>query len=129
MSTDNTRSAARSTALEFLYESAIREASAIGLFEDAAGDDSFVRLLLDQVEAKSSEAEALIEKNLSDGWALSRIPAIDLQILKLGVIELQAGEAPQAVVLSEATKLAFSYSTEESAKFVNGILASIAQDL
>ncbi len=129
MSNDSARSEARSTALEFLYEAAIREEAPTKLFEGASGEDAFVLSLLEKVENSSADLESLIEKNLSEGWALSRIPAIDVQILKLGIVELQAADAPAAVVLSEATKLAYSYSTEESAKFVNGLLATIANEL
>lgn len=129
MSNENSRSESRATALEFLYQAGIRDASPIEMFEEIESEDEFVRSLLKSLESKSDQVESLIEANLSDGWALSRIPAVDLGILSLGIVELQMGETPHAVVLSEATKLAFSYSTEESAKFVNGLLASIAAEL
>lgn len=61
------------------------------------------------------------------GWTIERLPVLDLLVLRLGVAELQATDTPTGVVLSEAVDLASRYGTDESAKFVNGVLAAIAR--
>ena len=66
--------------------------------------------------------------NLSDGWALERMPVIDRNILRIGAWEiLHNDEVPNEVAISEAVSLASEYSTEDSAKFVNGVLARLAK--
>lgn len=63
----------------------------------------------------------------ASGWAIERMPAVDRCILRLATYELvaQAG-VPVAVVIDEAVELAKQYSTEDSPRFVNGVLAAIA---
>jgi transcription antitermination protein NusB len=69
---------------------------------------------------------------LAVGWKLDRIARIDLAILRLSIVELLIGfEDPPAndpIVINEAVVLAKKYSTEDSGKFVNGILASVVRD-
>jgi len=60
-------------------------------------------------------------------WALERMPVVDRQLLRLATFELmERPDVPTAVVLDEAVELAKSYSTENSGRFVNGVLAAIA---
>jgi len=69
---------------------------------------------------------------LAVGWKLDRIARIDLAILRLAIVELLIGleEPPPGdpVVINEAVVLAKKFSTEDSGKFVNGILASVVKD-
>jgi N utilization substance protein B len=66
--------------------------------------------------------------NLSDGWSLERMPVIDRNILRIGAWEiLHNDQVPNEVAISEAVSLASEYSTEDSAKFVNGVLARLAK--
>ena len=66
----------------------------------------------------------------SVGWPLERMAVIDRLVLRLAVAELLDPDGPPtAVVIDEAVELAKTYSTDESGRFVNGILASIAADL
>ena len=66
----------------------------------------------------------------STGWALDRLSAVDRQILRLSTFELVALEdLPLAVVIDEAVELAKLYSTEDSARFVNGVLSAIAAEV
>jgi len=63
----------------------------------------------------------------ADGWTVQRMPAVDRALLRLAVYELlHRPDVPTAVVLDEAVELAKDYSTENSARFVNGVLASVA---
>ena len=64
------------------------------------------------------------------GWALDRVAVLDLLVLRLATFELEAHhEVPAAVVIDEAVELAKTYSTEDSGRFVNGVLSAIARDL
>ena len=64
------------------------------------------------------------------GWALDRVAVLDLLILRLATFELESHqEVPAAVVIDEAVELAKTYSTEDSGRFVNGVLSAIARDL
>jgi N utilization substance protein B len=72
------------------------------------------------------EIDELIE-TYSQGWSLQRMPTIDRAILRIGIWELTHNdEIPDAVAISEAVELAQSLSTDDSASFVNGLLARIA---
>lgn len=64
----------------------------------------------------------------AEGWKTDRMPAVDRAILRLGTYELTyEPETPPAVVMAEAVRLANAYSTERSGRFVNGVLAKIAE--
>ena len=65
----------------------------------------------------------------SRGWKISRISKIDLAILRLAVYELLYTDIPDGVVINEAVELAKSYGEEKSSSFVNGILASVSQNV
>jgi len=61
---------------------------------------------------------------------VARMPVIDRNILRIGLYELRADpRTPTAVVVSEAVRLAHTYSTEKSPSFVNGILATLAKTI
>jgi len=64
------------------------------------------------------------------GWTLARMPVLDLNVMRLGVFELlERPDVPTAVVLNEAVELAKRFSTDDSGRFVNGVLASVAADV
>ena len=67
-------------------------------------------------------------RQLADGWALERMPSIDRAILRLGAWEiLYNPDVPNEVAIAEAVALASEYSTEDSPKFINGVLAKLAR--
>jgi N utilization substance protein B len=69
-------------------------------------------------------------RRFARGWALERMPALDRALLRMGVYELvHRPDVPTGAVLSEAVDLASRYSTEESGRFVNGVLAQIAKEV
>ncbi len=73
---------------------------------------------------------ALSLYGISEHWAVERMPAVDRAVLRLGSYELvYEPEVPTAVVISEAVELAKQYSTEKSGRFVNGLLARIAEQV
>jgi len=81
------------------------------------------------VAEHAEEIDRVIAGHLS-GWALTRLPVVDRQLLRLATYELLAcPEVPVAVVIDEAVELAKGYSTEESGSFVNGVLSAVALEL
>jgi len=74
--------------------------------------------------------DAEIDAYLHEGWSLDRLGILDLWILRLGVHELQLGNAPVAVVINEAVELGNRFgATDESGAFINGVLGSAARDI
>jgi N utilization substance protein B len=62
------------------------------------------------------------------GWAIDRMPALDRAILRLAIFELTSRhDVPIAVVIDEAVELAKRFSTDDSGRFVNGVLAAVAK--
>jgi N utilization substance protein B len=93
-----------------------------------APEDYAVRLV-EGVTDRIVEVDALVSAH-SDGWTIDRMPAVDRWILRFGTYELLAEPAvPFAVVIDEAVELAKQYSTEDSGRFVNGVLAAIANEV
>ncbi len=88
-------------------------------------NDYTVRLV-EGVVAHLEEIDAVISQ-CSRGWQLERMPAVDRNIVRIGVFELRhVDEVPTEVALSEAVAMARELSTDESPAFVNGLLAKIA---
>lgn len=85
--------------------------------------------LVNGVVGSIDEIDALIEE-AATGWRLNRMPVVDRNILRLGAFELShRRETPTGVILSEAVRLAKTFSTGRSSAFVNGVLASIAASI
>ena len=77
------------------------------------------------VETNRDRYDALISSK-ARGWRLDRMPMIDRAVLRLALHELaDRPETPTAVILNEAVELAKRYSTEDSGRFVNGVLAAL----
>ncbi len=71
-----------------------------------------------------------IISNYSEGWALARMPAVDRNILRMALAEmLYESQVPVGVSIDEAVELAKEYGTEDSGKFINGILGAVAREL
>lgn len=123
------RREARERAIELAYEAEIRGLSVAELLGTLAlRPDPFVVELLELAEARRTEAEELIAAKAS-GWSIERMPAIDRLVMRQAVAELLALDTPTGVVLSEAVDLVSRYSTDESSRFVNGVLAAVARDI
>ena len=90
--------------------------------------DGFTRRLVEGVEAHRAAIEELITR-YSRRWAISRMPVVDRNVLRLATYELLHEETPPAVVIDEAIDLAKRFSTDDSGRFVNGVLESIRREL
>jgi len=93
-------------------------------------DERYARELVAAALSRWEEINSLVSEALAD-WALDRLTKVDRSLLRLGVAEMlsQRGDAPVAAVINECIELAKEYSTEESSRFVNGILGAIARKL
>lgn len=133
----SSRSKSRKRALDALYASELRGGQALELLhETAAGvaDRQNQQAIFDYAETivTGFGANQVIIDNelrqLADGWSLERMPSIDRAILRLGAWEiLHNPEVPNEVAIAEAVALASEYSTDDSPKFINGVLAKLAK--
>jgi N utilization substance protein B len=122
-----TRREARERALSLLYEADAKDVPpGQVLAELPVVPAAFVGELVQGVEDRLAEIDQLVARYAID-WTLDRMPVIDRTLLRMATFELLARpDVPTGVVISEAVDLAKLYSTEESGRFVNGVLASIA---
>jgi len=143
------RTLARETAFRALFqldfnhgeieEREIYETLAIGTAIEAAEefnskDDlnaenlKYVSQTVTNVRARLEEIDEIIKSHLRKNWTLSRLASADRNILRLAVFELKFSEdkVPVGVAINEAVKLAKRYGTDDSGRFVNGVLDAIA---
>ena len=126
------RSRARKRAVDVLYEADQRGADPVATLAErlAQGDPPVPEYAVELVEgvvAHRARIDELIA-TYAVGWTLDRMPPVDRAVLRLGVYELLwRDEVPDGVAISEAVSLADALSTEESSRFVNGVLARLAQ--
>ncbi len=121
------RHQSRERALALLYEADLKGASAGEVLAalPMTPDDYVVRLL-EAVGERTDEIDALVNA-AAIGWDLARMAAVDRNVLRLATAELLAcDDVPTAVILNEAVELASAYSTDDSGRFVNGVLATVA---
>ncbi|HXV70047.1 MAG TPA: transcription antitermination factor NusB [Acidimicrobiia bacterium] len=111
---------ARDLALECLYELETKG-------ELSSAPEGKAGTIVAGVTGTLDELDEMIE-SVSERWTVARMPVIDRNILRIGVHELiNEPQTPTPVVVSEAVRLATTYSTEKSAMFVNGVLATLAK--
>jgi N utilization substance protein B len=126
------RSKARKRALDVLFEAEIRGVPVLDLLDERIAEvgppvSGYAAELVRGVQAHRSAIDDLLSAH-SQGWTLERMPAVDRNILRIGVYELfWAPAVPDAVAISEAVLLARDLSTDASPAFVNGLLARLAE--
>jgi transcription antitermination protein NusB len=127
------RTKARKRALDVLFESEVRGLELDGTLED--------RLLAQEPPVKEYTVELVrgvtdnrsridgLLSSYSEGWSLERMPAVDRNVLRIGVFEvLYVDDVPDAVAVTEAINLVRDLSTDESPSFVNGVLGNIVRN-
>jgi N utilization substance protein B len=127
------RSKARKRALDLLYASELRGEPATDALDRAVAEGEgpsnpytaeLVRGVVDH-QVRIDEVLA----SYSEGWTLDRMPAVDRNVLRLGIYELlYVDDVPDAVAVSEAMALVRDLSTDESPQFVNGILGAVLRN-
>jgi transcription antitermination protein NusB len=124
------RSKARKRALDILFEAEQRGLPVLELLSErqSLGETpvpEYAAELVRGVASHQPEIDNLISENSVD-WTLERMPAVDRNVLRLGIYELLwADDVPDGVAISEAVLLAQDLSTDASPAFVNGLLARI----
>jgi transcription antitermination protein NusB len=101
----------------------------ISRFEKASEDSEFVYTLVEGVVKNLSEIDTIITTTAPE-WPLEQITAIDRNILRIGIFELQfLKEVPPKVAINEAVEIAKSFGGESSGKFVNGVLGTLYKNM
>lgn len=124
------RRAARERALELLYEAEIKDRRVADVVDQLpVAPDAYASALALAAEAAQPDTDALLGR-FSERWDVHRMPAVDRAVLRLAVGELRSQpEVPAKVVLNEAVELAKRFSTDQSGKFVNGLLSRVAREV
>lgn len=125
------RSKARKRALDLIYAADLRGRSPLAALaeqrETGVVNDYTVELV-EGVAARQDELDSIIA-GYAHGWTITRMPAVDRNVLRLAVFEvLHVDDVPDAVAVSEALRLVRELSTDDSPAFVHGILGSVVRD-
>jgi len=128
------RTKARKRAVDLLFEAEQRGINARDLLAERlarpvteAPLNQYTADLVEGVVAHWTDINELLA-TYSQGWTVERMPSVDRAILRLGAFEvLYAPDVPEGVAIAEAVELARTLSTDESPKFVNGLLARLAE--
>jgi len=127
------RTKARKRALDLLFAGEAQGVSPVAMLDEqiAAGErpnNPYTETLVRGVVAEQAEIDEVLARYSQD-WPLDRMPAVDRNVLRLGVWELtRADDVPDEVVISEAVGLVRDLSTDDSPQFVNGVLGAIQRD-
>ncbi|MBT9176450.1 MAG: N utilization substance protein B [Firmicutes bacterium] len=131
------RRTARAAAMQALYQLDTGLVSVSSALEYAfettpvvGNDEQFARELVAGTLAKWEDIDSLVSAALAE-WAIDRLARVDRSLLRLAVSEMlsQREDTSVGVIINECIELAKQYSTEESSRFVNGILGAIARKL
>ena len=140
------RSIARQAAMQLLYERmsggeaddesldliceqlSSEKSEALKKCSFSAEDKAYIQDVLQGVSTHEQELDSAIEAHSSGDWSLSRLPHVDLSILRLSAYELFYREdVPDNVAISEAMELANLYSEPKSGRYINGVLGSLGR--
>jgi N utilization substance protein B len=121
----SSRREARRTALVLLFQWDVTGKPLGSLYE---GDvDPWALELAEGVRASTAELDARITEAATD-WSADRLGAVERNILRIALYELDRGEVPLEVVIDEAVTLAKRYATADAGRLVNGILGRVAKE-
>lgn len=119
------RRAARRTALFVLYQWDVTGQPVASLYEGEV--DQFARDTAEAVVAEAQELDRRITE-AADDWTADRLGAIERNILRIALHELDGDDVPDEVAIDEAVTLAKRYATDDAARLVNGILGRIVRE-
>jgi transcription antitermination protein NusB len=119
------RRAARRTALFLLYQWDVTGEPLASLYEGEV--DDWARETAEAVAADAPDLDARITE-AAEGWTADRLGAIERNILRIAVHELEGEDVPDEVAIDEAVTLTKRYATDDAAKLVNGILGRIVRE-
>lgn len=127
-----TRRRAREAALGVLFQMDLGKLSVDDALDTVRGADwapddwSLVETLARGTRAHLAEIDAVIA-GAAEHWTLERMATVDRNILRMAIYEMVSSSTPVGVVINEAVELAKQYSTEESGRFVNGLLGRLVR--
>jgi N utilization substance protein B len=119
------RRQSRRTAVFLLYQWDVTGTPLASLYEGEV--DEWARETADAVAERHGELDARIDE-LSEGWPAGRLGAVERNVLRVALHELELGDVPAPVVADEAVGLAKRYASDEAAKLVNGILGRVIRE-
>ena len=119
------RRSSRRTALFLLYQWDVTGQPLASLYEGEV--DSFARETAEAVVAEAADYDRRIT-DAAEGWTADRLGAIERNILRIALYELDGEEVPNEVAIDEAVNLAKRYATVDAARLVNGILGRIVRE-
>ena len=124
------RREAREEALSFLYETELTgDPVPEGLASRDIPLEDYAATMVEGVDADRAELDEIIGRNLT-GWSIHRMAVVDRVIARMATWELRSRpDVPTGAVLSEAVELATQYCGEDSPRFLNGVLRSVADEL
>jgi N utilization substance protein B len=124
------RREARERALGLLYEADAKGSTPDDIIAaQQIPPDDFAVDIVRGVGEHQAQVDGLIRR-FAKGWTLERMPVIDRTLLRMAIFELgHRPDVPTAAIISEAVELAKRYSTDDSGRFVNGMLGRIAEEL
>jgi N utilization substance protein B len=122
------RSDARERAMHILYEADTKGLSGTQVLDQQLlGVDDLTTHIVTGVASHLNDLDSHIVE-CANGWTMSRMPVIDRNVLRMAVFELSySQDVPVAVVINEAVELAKTFSTDDSGRFVNGVLSAISK--
>ena len=122
------RTRARKKALDVLHSADALDRPALEVLAEQPSVPSFTREIVEGVEEHRAELDELIRR-YADRWVLERMPIVDRNLLRIGIYELlHRPDVPPAAAINEAVELAKLLSTEDSGRFVNGLLGRVARE-
>jgi N utilization substance protein B len=119
------RRTARRTALFLLYQWDVTGQPLASLYEGEV--DPFARETAEAVVAEAPKLDRRIT-DAAEGWTADRLGAIERNILRIALYELDGDDIPDEVAIDEAVTLAKRYATDDAARLVNGILGRIVRE-
>jgi len=122
----------RRLAIEILFQADVTETDGRSALQGWIGSGRevppFTRALVEGVSDHLDEIDATIAAH-SEGWTIDRMASVDRTVLRVAAYELAfGGEVPVGVAIDEAVRAAKDLSTEDSGRFVNGVLGKIARE-
>lgn len=124
------RRSARRQAIDIVFQADITEADPVKVMEEWRSAGRRIPAYTEEIVTGLAGDMAEIDRNLGEhleGWTVPRMAGVDRAILRVACYELRSG-VPTAVAINEAVEAAVELSTEDSGRFVNGVLGRIARE-
>jgi N utilization substance protein B len=127
---DGTRHEARERAVNLLYEADIKNVAVAEIIHSLSIPlEAYTDVLIAEVEKNHEAIDKQIELASQD-WSIERMPIIDRNVLRIATAELLTQhDVPTAVIIDEAVELVKQFSTEDSNRFINGVLSAVASEV